>query len=209
MHKKIFLFSLAVVGGFFLSKTNVLAEEINGSRLTVIPKKVHVKTDQGEIDTQHYFVVKKLADGKEDPAFKPVECWANSNDNFHGSCKPFTLSNAQFLLVDCFTHNDVFSACRIVKFNTDGTSDDHFSPPFSSSYEALINGSAGSVIKSVKKVKELKDGVLEIDGSFVSSLVGWGQKNAEQEIGDDMGKQCSVYLSSANGNFISYSSDKK
>jgi hypothetical protein len=177
------------------------------AQIKVVPREIHFKTSHGEFNEPGYVIVKKLSDGKEDPSFHEIPCFAQGNEP-SASCKPFILANSHFLVADCFIYNAVASACRLLRFNPDGTPDPDFIQTFSTDHDELVGGSPQHVIKTIKKIDVLKNGQIQITGTFISPLVGWDHSRAAQDIGDEAGKACLVLLA-PDGRFISYSLQDK
>lgn len=170
----------------------------------VVSEKVN---DQDERDVQ-YFVVKKYINGKIENKFKKIQCVASDIQGYTGKCNAITLPDGKLLLSDCFTHNSVAYSCRLVRFNQDGTDDTTFNTPFTSSKADIINGQPEHEIKNIRLVNVTANGIISMEGEFISPLVGWTRKQAQAEIGDDSGKNGIVNLSK-DGAFISFASNQR
>jgi hypothetical protein len=166
--------------------------------------------DEDKVPENHFYVIKKSADGQVDKKFHEVECIASDyigSSGDPGHCSAVTLPDGKFLLADCFSHNSIGYSCILLRFNADGSEDLTFKSPFTSSVSQIVNGSPGHEIKNIKQVS-MENGLIRIDGDFISSLIGWSSKQAQTDIGDRSGKAGIVFLKK-DGQFDSFIMNKK
>jgi hypothetical protein len=197
---------------FFISVSFLIARAYAGNPkidYEVVTRSINAD-DEDKVPENHFYVIKKSADGQVDKNFHEVKCIASDyigSSGDPGHCSSVTLPDGKFLLADCFSHNSICYSCILLRFNVDGSEDLTFKSPFTSSLSQIVNGSPEHEIKNIKQVS-MENGLIRIDGDFISSLIGWSSKQAETDIGDRSGKAGTVFLKK-DGQFDSFIMNKK
>ncbi len=202
--KEIILFHLLL---FFISVSFFIARAYAGNSkfvYEVVTRNINAD-DEDKVPENHFYVIKKSADDQVDNNFHEVQCIASDyigSSGDPGHCSAVTLPDGKFLLADCFSHNSVCYSCMLLRFDSDGSQDLTFKPPFTTSRSEIVNGQPEHEIKNIKKIS-IENGLIRMEGAFISPLIGWSSKQAETDIGDSSGKAGTVFLKE-DGQFDSF-----